>query len=325
MKKTQGIKSFIIGVIIIFLGITVVEPVITPSSITIIKKINNVRDIEEVGYIATPVNNDTSTEYWALLIAVGIYRENPWMNRRSMLTEVENLYTTLLRSTHWEEQHIRVITGENATFRNIQKGFKWLDQMEDENDICLVYITTHGFPILVDLPPFDEEDRIDEALATYKGFLPIEKPWSWEPIANPFGIITDDELNCFLNKMESKGLCFIIDSCHSGGFNDNWSFAPQDKTPDLKLGLARDVQTRNRVTMTSVPEENISFGSYFTQFIIEGMNGHSDYNDDGMCSAEEIFWYAESMMKLKRGETGMAPQIFDDYLGELILTEAKLP
>ncbi len=263
--------------------------------------------------------SDCSTEYWALLVAVGVYANVPEMNRPSMLVEVENLYKTLLVSERWQASHIKVITAENATLLNIIKGFRWLDEMEDENDICLIYLTTHGFPIIFDLPPFDEEDGMDEALATYRGFLPFENPWSWEPLANPFAILTDDEINYFLNRLEAKGICLIVDSCHSGGFNDNWSYA---KKIDIAREIGNELRGRNRVIMTSVREKDTSYGSFFTHYLVEGMKGFGDENGDGTCSAEEAFHYAEPII---RRYYGMYPQIFDDYPGELPITEVELP
>ncbi|KAA0015009.1 MAG: hypothetical protein FE041_01190 [Thermoplasmata archaeon] len=261
--------------------------------------------------------SSADTEYWALLVAVGVYANVPEMNRPSMLKEVENLYKTLLVSEWWDENHIKVITAENATLLNIIKGFRWLDKMEDENDICLIYLTTHGFPIIFDLPPFDEKDEMDEALATYRGFLPFENPWSWEPLANPFAILTDDEINYFLNRLESKGICLIVDSCHSGGFNDNWSYAKK-----FAKELSVELRGKNRVVMTSVREEDTSYGSFFTHYLVEGLKGYGDKNGDGICSAEEAFWYAQPIIEKYYG---MYPQIFDDYPGELYLTEVELP
>jgi len=264
---------------------------------------------------------ENDTEYWALLIAVGKYANVPEMDRPSMLIEVENFYNTLLVSERWKEDHIKVLTAENATVFNILAAFKWLDEMDDENDFCLVYITTHGFPILFDLPPFDEDDGMDEALATYRGFLPFPNPWSWEPLANPFAILTDDLLNFLLNRLEAKGICFIVDSCHSGGFNDNWSYV---KANNFAVELAKDLRGGNRIVMTSVREEDLSYGSIFTHFIVEGLKGYADSNNDGICTAEEAFYYAKPRVMEASGYS-MVPQIFDDYEGEMPLTERELP
>ncbi|HEC81013.1 MAG TPA: hypothetical protein ENI42_01115, partial [Thermoplasmatales archaeon] len=153
------------------------------------------------------------TEYWALLVAVGVYANHPDENRPSMLREVDNLYNTLLSSQFWSQDHIRVIKGEDAKVLNILRGLVWLNTRVDGDDVSLVYITTHGFPLYlddkpVDLPPRDENDGCDEALVTYWGF------------ERPLAIIWDDELNLFLSLLKSPGVCLIVDSCFSGGFND---------------------------------------------------------------------------------------------------------
>jgi len=261
------------------------------------------------------------TEYWALIVAVGIYANNPDMDRPSMLVESAKLQEMLPVSSNWDENHMKVIERENATVPNIINGFRWLDEMEDENDISLVYLTTHGFPILFDIPPFDEEDGMDEALATYRGFLPFPNPWSWEPLANAFAILTDDEINFFLNRLESKGIGVIVDSCHSGGFNDNWSYS-KAAVENWAKDFAGELQGRNRVIITSVPETETSYGSYFSNYIIKGLQGYGDVNGDGMCSLEEAFNYAKPIIEK---DTGMRPQIFDDYPGELIFTEKEMP
>ncbi len=278
---------------------------------------------EEEDDAAAPATEREGTEYWALMVAVGVYKNNPDMDRPSMLEEVARFREMLPVSEHWSRDHIKVITRENATVTNIVKGFQWLDEHEDEDDVSLVYLTTHGFPILWDLPPFDEDDGMDEALATYKGFLPFENPWSWEPLANPFAIMTDDMFNVMFNRLESSGLGVIVDSCHSGGFDDNFSLARQPSRVDMAREFAGELRGTNRIVVTSVPEEKTSYGSIFAHYLIEGMKGYADSDGDGMVSLEEAFHYTEDVYEQQ--DIGMDPQIFDDYPGELTLTEVEMP
>lgn len=257
-----------------------------------------------------------NVEYWALLIAVGIYENCPVMDRPNMLQEVNRFQQTLPSADNWDPSHIKVIKGEDATVANIFNGFRWLDEMEDENDVCLIYLTTHGFPIWFDLPPFDEADGMDEALATYRGFLPYESPFRWEYLSNPFGIILDDQFNRWFNTLESKGVGVIIDSCHSGGFNDYWSFSKQ-ASYSFSFEFAKEIRGQHRIVVTSVPEEQVSYGSYFSHHLIDGLAGYADKNDDDSVTMEEAFYYAKNKVEQR---TSMNPQIFDEFPGELILT-----
>lgn len=273
------------------------------------------------------ITND-EIEYWGLLVAGGIYANNPAKRLDAMPVVLEKLYDTLLVSERWDKDHIKAIKWKNATHLNIIKGFRWLDQMEDENDICLIYLTTHGGPLRFDLPPLDEEDGRDERLTTYRSYLPFKHPLSQQPLVNPFGYITDDEINYFLNRLESQGICVIVDSCHSGGFNDNWSYTKENNLVDFAREFGNDLKGRNRIIMTSVGEKELMYGmNWFTYYLIEGMKGYSDNNEDRVCSAEEAFWYAQPFIRDMDGvfPRPMHPQIFDDYPGELPLTEVELP
>jgi len=302
-------KMKYVAMLVIF--ILLVPSILSPSEKIESKNEHNI--IEKSG-------ETQKTQYWALLVAVGVYAYNPSMDRPSMLIAVDDLYHTLLVSPFWNESHIKVIKGKNATVINILNGFRWLAKNAKESDVCLIYLTTHGFPIFFDLPPRDEADGMDEALAAYRGFLPFEDPFSWEPLANPLGIITDDEINFMLNRIHAKGIAMIVDSCHSGGFNDNWSYA---KKYDFATELANDLKGHNRVILTSVREDETSYGSIFSYGIIDGLKGYADKNKDGFVSAEEAFYFARS--RVLNETRDMHPQIFDDYEGELDLSQVELP
>ncbi|MDH7507044.1 MAG: carboxypeptidase regulatory-like domain-containing protein [Candidatus Thermoplasmatota archaeon] len=262
-------------------------------------------------------NNNLSTqetEYWALLIAVGVYADYPEQNRPLMLNEVDDFYNVLIQSDVWDEHHIKVIKAEDATVSNIISGFRWLDKMEDENDISLVYITTHGSPIGFDIPPFDEKDKTDEMLSTY---------WSF---AYHTQIIWDDEINFFLNRLESKGVCLIVDSCYAGGFNDppDWNHSSRNIFSYIKKfnnysskewidGFIEDVGKQNRVVLMASREDELSYSGGFAPYLIDGLRGYADSNSDGIVTAEEAFFYTQPRTYRQH------PTIYDGYPGELPL------
>jgi len=270
------------------------------------------------------VNNihiNAGTEYWALLFAVGIYRDNPNKDRPSMLEAVDDLYDVLIDSPQWQPDHIHVVKGSQATGINLIKELIWLIQNEDYDDMSLIYLTTHGSPLIdketglpIDLPPKDETDGADEILVMYDGF------------ANPYAFIWDDLLNFFLSLLQSQGVCFIVDSCFSGGFND---FPFKEKTIEsytiesFSEGLAEEIATQGRIVLMSCEEDTYSYGSYFSNYLIDGFEGSADHstfgNRDGINSAEESFYYAQRLVDLY-GYADQHPTILDLYPGEFPVT-----
>ena len=237
--------------------------------------------------------DSTDTEYWALLVAVGVYYKNPDQDRPSMLTAVDMLHSSLLASPNWQADHIHVLKGSQATTFNLIRELIWLIRKEGRGDMTLLYITTHGTPLKteegfpIDLFPKDETDGADEALVMYYGF----ERW--------YDHFTDDMLKFFLRFLQSDGLCMIIDSCFSGGFNDpiatdDSSLIKDSKIDAFKRGFLDEIAADGRVVLMSCQEEEYSYGSIFSELLIEGFNGWADLfaNNDGINSAEEAYDFA---------------------------------
>jgi hypothetical protein len=259
------------------------------------------------------------TEYWALLVAVGVYEDFPEKNRPTMLEAVEDLRDALLDSPIWQDNHIRVIKGENATLKNLIKGLIWLILKEDKNDMSIVYITTHGTPAKdgegnpKDFFPKDEEDGADEVLLMHRGFV------------NKYDIIWDDLLNFFLRLLRSKGICLIVDSCFAGGFNDQLGMIPLSKmtTHSFAQEFISELGSKRKVVLMSCEEDTYSYGSFFTNFLTKGFKGAADRsgNNDGVNSAEEAFDYAKPLVEFATQYYGeQHPTMLDLYSGDFPVT-----
>ena len=263
MVKKFVFRNIVFGLVILFIGASFF-PSISVVSTDNIFSTNN--------YCNTTYISNEDIEYWGLLIAVGVYADNPNENRPLMLEEVDDFYDLLIESDIWSEDHIKLIKAEDATVSNIFSGFKWLDQMEDEDDISLVYLTTHGGPLDRDIFPWDEEDGKDECLASY---------WSF---AYDLQFIYDDQINYRLNQLESKGVCMIVDSCYAGGFNDdpNWNKNTQTSmtTKDWIIGFGKELSGQNRVILMASREDEVSYSGGFAPYLIDGFRGYGDINSD---------------------------------------------
>ena len=257
------------------------------------------------------------TEYWALIFAVGIYKNHPDQNRPSMLEAADDLYEVLIDSPEWQPDHIHVVKGEQATGKTLVQQLIWLIQNVDEDDRVLVYLTTHGSPLKnangmpVDIPPKDEADGTDEILVMYDGF----DKW--------YAFIWDDLLNFLLSLIKAEGVCLIVDSCFSGGFNDLpfGSVGLSDYSAnDFAEGLSEELATQGRIVLMSCQENQVSYGSQFSESLINGLWGWADLlfgNGDGINSAEEAFAHAQFWVDLGGQQH---PTMLDLYPGEFPLT-----
>jgi len=266
----------------------------------------------------TQIQETTQSQYWALLFAVGEYENAPGQDRPSMLQACDDLYNVLIDSPQfWQASNIRTVKSSQAILQNLIKELLWLRKNARNEDYVLVYITTHGNHLMdangqpLDLPPKDETDGSDEILMMYNGF----NKW--------YGIIWDDMLNFLLSIIKCKGLCLIVDSCYSGGFNDVFSKCVTTiqsyNAESFTIGFADELAFPGRVVLMSCQENEVSYGSYFSNLLIGGFQGSADFegNNDGVNSAEESFEWAEYWLDLVGTQH---PTILDNFLGEFPLT-----
>ena len=244
----------------------------------------------QASILQNPSKIEKDTQYWVLVVGIGKYAENPEQNRPDMILEANDFRDLLLQSPWWSEDHIKILTAENATRSNIIAGFRWLIKQASADDVVVVYLSTHGNYLPFDIPPRDEADNADEMLVTYWGFA----------YNNSF--INDDTINIMLNQLKSNNVCLIVDSCYAGGLNDHWK-------------LLKSASEQHRVILMGSCEDEVSYSGGFAPYLIDGLRGYADSNGDGIVTAEEVFAYAQP-----RSIPRQNPTLYDGYPGELPLT-----
>jgi hypothetical protein len=296
--------KFSVGIISMICIIMMITPACTAGLSSLVVKKKNAHPQQA-----------SASQYWALLFAVGTYEGNPDQDRPTMLEACDDLHTTLLNSPQWQESNIHVLKGGQCYLQNLIKELLWLRKNSKSEDYVLVYLTTHGGQLQKqgvpwDLPPKDEPDGSDEFLVMYNGFS------KW------YGIIWDDLLNFFISMIKCQGLCLIVDSCYSGGFND----APVNAMDQQKYTaqsfvtrLSEDLAAPGRVVLMSCQENEVSYGSDFSNLVTDGFNGWADTvgNGNGINSAEEAFAWAEFWLDLYGAQH---PTIADSFAGEFPVT-----
>lgn len=291
MNKTLFKSGLVIGIIVLFAG----------GAIT-----------SSIDAILCKSSNNDGQEFWALLVAVSLYAGHPEQNFPFPFQEIDGLYDTLIESQGWSRDHIKILRGEDATVSNIINGFRWLDNMDDDDDISLIYFNTHGGPLKRDRWPYDESDGHDEILASH---------WTF---AYPKIYLWDDQINYYLSRLDSNGICIILDTCHAGGFDDSifWDNNYRINIPVSKekklisstswmTDFAEDIKGNGRVILMACREHELAGMGEFSPYIIDGLRGFADSNSNGIVTAEELFSYSETRTLYQH------PKIFDNFVGEL--------
>ena len=210
---------------------------------------------------------------WVVIIGINDY-EDPGTDLWFSVEDAQDMKNVLI-SHGWKSDHIKILLNSEATGSNIRSAIRWMDSKEDEDDIVLFFFSGHGF--------------YGNSIAVY--------PW------NLFYMSRLDEN---MDKLGSKNMVLIFNSCFSGGF---------------KNYLAQS----GRVILMSSKSNEHSYMSlqlkngFFIYFLLEGFAGSADSNHDGWVSAEEAFDYAAP--KTSSYEPRQHPQIYDGCPGELKITQ----
>ncbi len=209
---------------------------------------------------------------WAVVIACsgGFTYER---HERCDRNDVREL-TQLLKKNGWDENHILSLQEEQATTEAIlDDSFQWLtENREDEDDLIFFFFSGHGYYHTTDDPPVDEPDGRDEVI----------NPWDPDIAGwNPDVFIVDDTLSAKFDTLESNNIVIVIHTCHAGGWIDGES--------DL-CGSGRVVLVACGVDEASCMMK-YPVHWLFAYYLIQGLKGHADVNNDNSITAEELLNY----------------------------------
>jgi len=248
----------------------------TDATIEISKIQNNQKDEIDAQIISNSIptiSGNDNTSYWAVIIVVGGgrgYRHHALWGIRTA-----NGLMNVLINHGWQKNKIKCLIEKEAAKDAIFDTFQWLnDSGEDEDDVILFCFIGHGYNHTEDQPPLDEPDGKDDCYFPWDDKV---NSWSWDTY------ILDDELETKFDTLKSKNIVAIFDTCLSGGWIDGTS----------------DPCKSGRIILTSCAVDEASapiiarMHWLFTHYLIQGLKGRADKNNDKFVSAEEAFSYAK--------------------------------
>jgi len=160
-------------------------------------------------FLLQPCVAQTSADKWAVIIAVNKYKDKNLLPLKYPESDASEFKKILMQYAAIPEDHIKTITGKNATRANIKNLiYEYLSSKASPEDEVFIFFSGYGTFIKDDNS--DEKNGLDECIIPYDG-----------KISNPNGnYIRDDDLLNWLKAVKSRNIVLLLDAEKSSGMNE---------------------------------------------------------------------------------------------------------
>lgn len=231
---------------------------------------------ESEGPAPIPVDRDAQVKIWAVVVGAATYTHMPPL--RYTDDDAYQLYA-FLKSPEGgalPDEQVRLLIDEEAARKNILNALRATFLRADENDVILFYFSGHGLQ---------------------GSFLPVD----FDGYNNQ---LRHDEIKALLEESRAKHKIVLADACHSGSLLSM-------KTP-LQIALKRYYEAFEQssggmaLLMSSKGEEySLEDGGLrsgiFSHFLVRGLKGAANQNDDGLVTIQELFDYVHQNVRMYTG------------------------
>ena len=229
---------------------------------------------------ADPVRMDASkaVKIWAVVVGVGRYTAMPSLKFTD--DDAYRFYSFLgsVEGGAVPQSQMTILIDEDATRDNILKKMREYFLKADANDVVVLYFSGHGLNGC---------------------FLPVD----YDGYNNK---LRHEEIKQVFKQSKAKHKLCIADACHSGSLNDSGgSFASKGPAPvtlqryyqafeDTDGGVA--LLMSSKAEELSLEDHGLRQG-VFTYYVLQGMKGGADANNDYLVSIKELYNYVYAKVR----------------------------
>jgi uncharacterized caspase-like protein len=235
-------------------------------------------------------------EKFAVIVGISLYRNSAagLTNLRFAHRDARAFrdFLTSPAGGSFRPENIRFLVNEDATSQNVRSAlFTFLTKPGPE-DLVVLFFAGHGAP--------DPNDPRNLYLITHD-----TNPEDMGGTAFPMWHLVD----VFTRIIKARRVVTFSDTCHSFGISGA-TYGTRKQNNLVNQYLARFASHADRAVMTASDVSELSFESeqwgsghgVFTHFVLTGLNGEADANQDGTVTAGELFPYVrEQVQKATEG------------------------
>jgi hypothetical protein len=251
-------------------------------------------------------------QIWACVIGISKYNvARP--NLKYAAADALSFYEYLIRDLGVPKDHIWLLLDEQATQFRVKEALgEFLKSKAGETDQIIIYFAGHG--AVEDNPQSPDGDGLSKYLLT----------WDTDPgKLYSTGFPMDEVANIF-SRIRAERKVFIADTCYSGASGGRTIFTRSRRTTisdnflnRLSEGKGWVVLAASKPNEISIEDEKIEHG-VFTFFLLKGLRGEADYDNDSFITIDEIYSYLSKKVPEATGQI-QHPVKKGDVEGRLIL------
>jgi WD40 repeat protein len=240
--------------------------------------------------------NTNQPQRWAVIVGISEY-QNPQIKNLNYADRDAKDFAQFLQSSAgggFEPNRMKILLNKEATLSNVKQAlFNFLRQTIDK-DLVIIYFAGHGAPELA--------NPNNNYLLTYD-----TDPQSLETTAFPMW-----DINTALQRyIPSKRVVIFTDACHSGGISSDLatrgvSLSENNLINQYLSDLSKSKEGTIVFTASQAGEVSQELDKYghgvFTYFLLQGMKGDADFNNDFTVTIGELMDFVEE--KVKRQTNG---------------------
>jgi TPR repeat protein len=229
-------------------------------------------------------------EQWALV--VGISKYGPSVGGLQYARKDAEAFYSLLRSPrggNFQQDHILLLVDDQATSTRVRGGIRDFLGQAGKDDVVVVFFAGHGAP----------DPRHPNALYLL----------TYDTLPDHLGqsAFDMDEIRSALQKtISAERVVVYVDACHSAGISSLGTRGPANESELLNRYLAVLAQSSSGVAMFSASQanelsrESEQWGGghgVFTFYLIQGLQGAADRDNDGIVTLQELVDYVSENVK----------------------------
>ncbi|MCP4395716.1 MAG: hypothetical protein GY801_00185 [bacterium] len=233
---------------------------------------------------APPVKEESSAqaapqrrgEIYAVIIGIGEYADQR-LNLQYTVNDARGLYDLLTDPAYGgvPEENIKLLLDGQATDRQIKGAIgKWLSRRANEEDTVIIYYSGHGAPEGEETYWVTHNADIDDLYTT---------------------ALNNNEIFDMLSRIRAKRMITFLDSCYSAATVNR-----KNRTRAAPIEIPWDkFSGEGRVTLSASDGKQLSLElaeykhGVFTYYLLEGLKGEADSNQDAIVEVDEIWDYVK--------------------------------